>query len=100
MNVSPPPQTERGRLRFFTVSEVRLDTDATGRAVVDNQKHRFAVDESGAVRRARNGEVTEFLRQDFDGLLSSTARSGESHSAEDLRRYPNDTLSPGRIHRK
>lgn len=74
--LTPPVQTERGRLRFYTISETRLGSDAGGRPIVDNQKHAYAVDEAGVARPARDGEVTEFLRQAFDGLLSSTARSG------------------------
>ena len=79
----PPLQTENGRLRFFSVSETRLDKDAIGRPIVDSRHVRFAVDENGAVREARTGEVTAFLDQLLNGPHSLVAESGGRRSGED-----------------
>ena len=57
----PPLQTDRGRLRFFTVSETRLDATDAGVPVIDSLKQTFAVQNDGGVRLAREGEVTKFL---------------------------------------
>lgn len=76
----PRLQTNRGRLRFFSVSETRLGQDDAGRPVVDNQKTLFAVDDAGAVREANDGEVTEFLGRLLHGPLWQVPQSDESRS--------------------
>lgn len=83
MNTMPPVQTDRGRLRFFTISETRLGESSDGVPVVDSREERFAVEDNGTVRPAREGEVTAFLSQLFHGLPSPTAQSAGSRTGED-----------------
>lgn len=75
MDSMPMICTEHGRLRFFSISETRISEDETGRPVVDSRRTRFAVDDAGNVREARDGEVTEFLGSLLHEPLSTTVQN-------------------------
>ena len=96
----PPFQTDRGRLRFFTVSETRLDATDDGMPIIDSRKQTFAVESDGSVRLAHEGEVTEFLGLFLHGPLSQAPQSGESHSGEDHPHYRNGTLPLAQTHHR
>jgi hypothetical protein len=83
MHMIPPMQTDRGRLRFFTISETRLDAGENGLPIVDRQKHRFAVEADDTIRPAREGEVTKFLGLLLRGPLSPAPQSAALHIGED-----------------
>ncbi len=96
----PPLQTDRGRLRFFTVSETRLDATDDGVPIIDSRKQTFSVLDDGNVRLAHGGEVTEFLGLYLHGPLSQAAQSDESHSGEDHPHYQNGTPPLAQTHHR
>ena len=94
----PPLQTDCGRLRFFTVSETRVDATDAGVPIIDSRKQIFAVENDGSLRLARKGEVTEFVGLFLNGPLLQAVQSDELHIGEDHPHFQSGTPPPAQIH--
>lgn len=88
----PPLLTDRGKLKYFSVNEVRLDAGAQP-VVVDYRQRRFAVEDDGTVREACDGEVTAFLARILNAPQSQVERSGASHTSASPPDCPTDSQS-------
>lgn len=76
----PPLKTDKGVLRFFSISETRLRSNGEGIPIVDSCRVHYAVDEGGSPRLARVGEVTEFLDSLMRAPALTTPSPDESHT--------------------
>jgi hypothetical protein len=78
----PAIETDQGRLRFFSITEVRLGTAPNGQGRLRSHKRRFALDNDGEVYPATDAEFSAFL-SGLIGLREPIRKASDTRTAEE-----------------